>query len=159
VYNKLESASEPPSTAEHVSIGVGIEADPPISTKLGYGDHQITIHATGTSDQVPLEEKFNKLNRKVTKRMRKMKHEMKAIRKHVRKLESQEREPKPWCSKRMLVVGFVLATTFWLNCSYTILTVTLPDIAVQFHSTTDVVEWVLLAPLLINAMLITVCGT
>ena len=62
------------------------------------------------------------------------------------------------CTKRVLVATFILTAQFWLGCSFTILTVTLPLLQEQLHCSEALVQWVVIAPMTINAMLIIGAG-
>jgi MFS family permease len=71
---------------------------------------------------------------------------------------NDSRPPSSWmqhfCSKRVLVATFILTAQFWLGCSFTILTVTLPLLQEELHCSEALVQWVVIAPMTINSMLI-----
>jgi EmrB/QacA subfamily drug resistance transporter len=56
------------------------------------------------------------------------------------------------------MVGVMIAASFCMNCTITILTVLLPDLAVEFNVSNSIIAWVTIGPMVASAMLSPAAG-
>ena len=57
-----------------------------------------------------------------------------------------------------IMVGVMIAASFCMNCTITILTVLLPDLAVEFNVSNSIIAWVTIGPMVASAMLSPAAG-